>query len=81
MVNLALLERLATTKPGDVLIVVRTGIAGYVDARFEVTIERTTPTRLYVSKNGYIEKKTGKMKPRYLTYTTTVESVREAETL
>lgn len=81
MPTVQLFDRLMSAEPGTVLIMVRKGFTGYVDVRFELVVERVAPTRLFVSQNRYIDKKTGELKPRYLDYTTTVESIRESETL
>jgi hypothetical protein len=66
---------LQRAKAGDVLKMVRKGLTGYVDARYEAKVERATPKRLYVDRTRYIERETGELKPRYLDYTTKVESV------
>jgi hypothetical protein len=61
--------------PGAVLNMVRKGSAGHVDWWGQLVVERTSPTRLFVSQNRYIDKRTGELKPKYLDYTTTVESI------
>jgi hypothetical protein len=64
---------LQTVGVGAELPMIRSGITGYVDARYTARVVRATAKRLYVDSKRYVERDTGIMKPHYLDYTTRVE--------
>lgn len=79
MTTSSLLEQLAAVERGAVLVMTRKGFTGYLDRRFDLVVVRTTRTRCIVSQNRYVDKRTGELKPKYLNYITTVESIRIKE--